>query len=252
MKLGVFYTVFNGTELLEGALRNILPHVDVVLLHYQNTSNRGHKSHEFREWFENRETLSDKIHTLRYKPLTNWSQTKENETRKHNIAIDFLRSKSCTHFLMSACDHYYNPHEFEAYKEEASHYDITWTSMYTYYKKPTWQLTPMETYYMPFICKLYPNTKICTKFPVLVDPACGIWPYKSTRQFESNELILHHYSMVRKDIRNKFINAAANINWKDRVEKFAKEYENYDIKSNPGVSYFQGRKIKEVPNWFNI
>ena len=36
------------------------------------------------------------------------------------------------------------------------------------------------------------------------------------------------------------------------LSEFVKELENYDIEVNKGVSYFQGRKIKVVPNWFNI
>ena len=255
MKLGVFYTIYNGTELLNGAIRNIEPYVDVILLHYQNTSNRGHKSKEFLEWFEaNKHKLSPKIRVLKYKPIKNWKATKQNEAIKHNIAIDFLRQEGCTHFMMSACDHYYNPHEFKAAKDNliAKPFDVTYTKMYTYYKEPTWRVTPMENYYMPFICKLTPVTRIGGRLPVLVDPSCNITPYKSYKEYDEKELILHHYSMIRQDIRNKFINAAANINWSGKVNEFVNEYENYDIVDNPGVSYFQGRKIKVVPNWFRI
>lgn len=254
MKLGIFFTIYNGTELLKGAIRNIEPYVDVILLHYQTTSNRGHKSNEFHEWCHNNESVlkNKKVHILKYKPRNDWQQTKKNERIKHNQAIDFLRKEGCSHFIMSACDHYYNPHEFKAAKEEliAIPNDITYTKMYTYYKDPSWQLTPMEDYYMPFICKLTPETKICSRFPVRVDPSCGIWPYKTYKGYDEKQLILHHYSMIRQDIRNKFKNAAASINW--NADAFVNEYENYDIRVNPGVKYFQGRKIKVVPNWFKI
>jgi hypothetical protein len=253
MRLGVFYTIFNGTELLNGALRNIEPYVDVILLHYQTTSNRGHKSDEFIEWYQqNKDNLSDKISILRYKPRNDWRATKKNERIKHNQALEFLRKQGCTHFMMSACDHYYEPDQFRNAKEylKENDFDVTWSSMYTYYKYPTWQLTPIENYYMPFICKILPETRICSRFPVRVDPSCGIAPYRTYKGFEPNELILHHYSMIRQDIRNKFENAAASINW--RADEFVNEYENYDLKENKGVSYFQGRKIKVVPNWFNV
>lgn len=255
MKLGVFFTVFNGTELLNGAIRNIEPYVDVILLHYQNTSNRGHKSDEFQKWRkENEGKFSKKIKVLKYKPVNDWRATKQNEARKHTIAIDFLRNEGCSHFMMAACDHYYNPHEFKAAKENliANPYDVTYTKMYTYYKDPCWRIDPMENYYMPFICKLQANTKIGGRLPVLVDPSCNVTPYKTYKEYDPKELILHHYSMIRQDIRNKFINAAANINWQGKVNEFVNEYENYDIVANPGVSYFQGRKIKVVPNWFRI
>lgn len=253
MKLGVFFTIYNGTELLNGAIRNIEPYVDVILLHYQNTSNRGFKSNEFQEWRKDNEgNFSKKIKVLKYKPINNWKATKLNEAIKHTKAIDFLRKEGCTHFIMAACDHYYNPHEFKAAKDNliANPFDITYTKMYTYYKCPTWRVDPMETYYMPFICKLMPTTKIGGRFPVLVDPSCNVTPYKSYKEYDPKVLILHHYSMIRQDIRNKFKNAAASINW--NADKFVEEYENYDIVENPGVSYFQGRKIKVVVNWFNI
>jgi hypothetical protein len=59
--------------------------------------------------------------------------------------------------------------------------------------------------------------------------------------------------MVRENIHDKFRNAAASMRWgKRQAEGFALEYEMYDIDRNPGVSYFRGRKIKIVPNYFNI
>lgn len=257
MKLGAFFTIYNGTELLNGAIRNIEPYCDVILLHYQTTSNRGHKSNEFPEWYEaNKNKLSKKIKILKYKPRNDWQATKKNERIKHNQGIDFLRKEGCTHFLMAACDHYYNPFEFKAAKEylKENDFDVTWTKMYTYYKEPTWRIEPMENYCMPFICKLTNETKICSRFPVRVDPSCGVAPYKTYKGFDPKELILHHYTMIRQDIRNKFRNAAASINWK--ADQFVNEYENYDIKVNKGVSYFSGdgiiRKIKVVPNWFKI
>ena len=257
MKLGIFYSVYNGTELLNGSIRNILPYVDVVLLHYQTTSNRGNRSNEFEEWHEkNKDTLSDKVQILKYRPRNEWDKTKKNERIKYNIAAKHLLEQGCTHFMMAACDHYYEPEQFAWAKAQAKDYQVTWSKMYTYYKYPTWQLTPMENYYMPFICQLTANTKIGYGFPVRVDPANGVAPFKTYRQFEPKELILHHYSMIRQDIRNKFVNAASNINWKNKVNEFVNEYENYDIEVNKGVSYFSGdgniRKIKVVPNWFNI
>ena len=107
---------------------------------------------------------------------------------------------------------------------------------------------------MLFICKLGTQTRIGGRFPVRVDPSCAITPYRTSKGYAEKELILHHYSMIRQDIRSKFKNAAASINW--NADKFVEEYENYDIVDNPGVSYFSGdgvvRKIKVVPNWFRI
>ena len=70
--------------------------------------------------------------------------------------------------------------------------------------------------------------------------------------FPHHEIMLHHYSMVRKDIARKFDNAAIFKRNEEQMKKYVEEYYSYDIKENPGVTYFGGRKIKQVPNQFDI
>ena len=254
ISLAALYTVYNGLELLRPSIRSIYDQVDVIVICWQEVSNTGHKSTEVVEYIEEMYSeFDDKIRFVRFAPDLGLS-TKENEMAKHQHMIDYARSIKCSHFLMMATDHFYLPAEFAHWKQKAFEYDVTITGMYTYYKNPEWQLTPPENYYMPFIHRLYPHTQITTgDYPVLVDPAVKVNTTERVYLFHESEIMLHHYSMIRTDIENKFKNAAASINWTPQdVERFVDEYVNYDININAGISYFNGRRIKQVPNYFNI
>jgi hypothetical protein len=260
MKLAACFTVFNGLELLEKAIQQIEDHVDEIIVCHQIVSNKGNKSdsvHKFIWDLHTRTMYSNKWSFIQFHPDLS-KNTKENERNKHQQMIDYARQLSCTHFFLAATDHFYSPDEFVFGKNtcQVHDYDVTFTKMYTYYKHPTWQLTPIENYYMPFIMKLKPDTKISKVpvYPVVVDPSVQVNTISDHFYiFEEKDLMLHHYSMIRQDIRDKFKNAAASIRWmKDQVDRFIDEYENYDLKENPGLEYFSGRKIKEVPDYFNI
>jgi hypothetical protein len=252
MKLAACYTVFDGAELLEASMKAIESQVDFFVICWQHKSNNG-----------NRIKASDlaKVHRLRgdniiivqYEP--NIGNAKQKERDKHNKMIQVAREYGATHFLMAACDHFYLDYEFEFAKRlcEVMDWDATFTAMYTYYKDPTWQLTPIETYFMPFICKLYPETRIerIPRFPLLVDPSVQMNTWIKYYLFKEFEIMLHHYSMIRKDIEGKFKNAASP--WRPaQVAEFTQEWNGYDINGNPGVKYFQGRKIKVVNDYFNL
>lgn len=256
MRLAACYTVFNGLELLKHSIRSINDHVDDIVICWQSISNKGNKSDEVREFIENMMNEFNPKYTFKkFTPNINLS-TKENEIIKHQMMIDAAKELNCTHFHLTATDHYYIPDEYARAKEiiEKNDYDCTVTNMYTYYKYPTWQLIPIEDYKAPFINKLYPNTRMSTgAFGAYVDPSVKVNTCKRFHCFSEQDIMLHHYSMVRDDVEDKFKNAAASIGWKPgTVERLLKEYNNYDLAKNEGISYFQGRKIKVVPNWFNI
>jgi hypothetical protein len=255
MKLAVCFTVFNGLELLESAVENITNQADKIIICYQDVSNRGEYCPHV-SGFMLRFLNQYKCHVIKYETDLNLN-TKENERKKHQMMIDYAKTLDATHFLLTATDHFYKEDEIIFAKKviKALDYDVTLTAMYTYYKFPTWQLTPIEDYYMPFICKLYPETKIerVRGFPVRVDPSVQINTCKTWHLFPQDQVMLHHYSMIRVDIQNKFRNAAASIRWsKEQVEDFINEFENYDLDRNPGISYFNGRKIKVVDDYFSL
>lgn len=255
MRLAALYNVFNGLELLDKSIQQIENLVDEIVICYQTVSYKGEHKPDV-ESFVDKYRGRAKFHVIKFEPDTSLF-TKENERRKLQLRINFAKQLRCTHFIGMAEDHFYERHEFAQAKHltEKHDYDVTFTSMYTYFKEPTWQLTPIEDYYAPFISKLYPDTLVAKKhmYPLRVDPSvqlstCGKW-----HLWEKDVIMLHHFSMVRSDIEHKFRNAAASVRWPaGRVEKFIEEYNNYNLAENPGVSYFQGRKIKVVNNYFGL
>lgn len=255
MALAACYTIFNGLELLEKSIQQIESEVDFVVLCYQTTSNKGYTSEEVLPFLQ-RFKDNKKFHLLLFQPDMK-KNTKQNERDKHQLMLHYSRVLGCTHFLLSACDHYYNKEQFAAAKQfhYSNNLDVTFTKMFTYYKDPTWQLYPMEDYYMPFIMKLYPESRIdrMAKFPLKTDPSVQINTYAKWALLAPKVLVLHHYSMIRVDIKEKFLNAAASIRWKQSdINDFTSEYLNYSLEKNVGLKYFGGRKVKKVTDYFNL
>lgn len=254
MRLAALITVFNGLELLDKAIENILKQVDEIIIAYQDVSNKGNLSNDVFPAVRKYIGMA-KFTVVKFEPVPGIN-TKDNERSKHNLLLEQAKKLHCTHFLFMATDHFYLPEEFAAAKQQVRH-DVTFTAMYTYYKNVTWQLTPIEEYYMPFICKLYPETQVtkCRSafYPCRVDPALMINTCATYRILSPELIMLHHYSMIRNDIRNKFANAAASIRWKpEQVQGFIDEYENYNPEENKGITYFQGRKVKVVADYFGL
>lgn len=253
MRLAALYTVWNGLELLNGSINQIKDSVDVIFIGWQYKSNKGEVSQEVEAFLEQYEN-DEKIILVEFMPDFR-NNTKLNELNKHNLLLEEARAFGCSHFFISATDHYYNPQEFRNAKEliNVNNYDVTLSSMFTYYKRPEWRIEPPESYLMPFICKINKETKFAFSgaYPFDVDPSLKVFPLKNVHNFKRGVLIMHHFSMIRKDIENKFNNAAASIRWTpSKINNFIKEYN--EAKEGDSISYFGGRKIKSVENIFNI
>ncbi len=255
MKLAAMYSVFNATELLAGSIEQIYDHVDGICIAWQRISNRGEEIKEI--------DLIELFHLEKMKKVTllEWQpnlniQTKENERAKYQMRLEWAKKEGFTHYFTSATDHFYVPEEFAKAKKvcELTGFDVTFTKMFTYYKDPTWRLTPIEDYLMPFICELKPNTMV-TATPYKnhrTDPSVRIAPVETLFEFPQDQIMMHHFSMVRWDIEHKFRNAAASVNWPQKIDGFVEEYHTYDIEENPGVSFFKGRKIEVVDDLFGL
>lgn len=255
MRLAACYSLFNGLELLEGSMRSVIEDVDMIILcvnthsHFGTPDNRPAK---FVEKYRNKPGF----HIISYTPDQSIN-SKENERRKHQLMINKARELSASHFILMAEDHFYMPREFRQAKKVVEHLSLStsFTRMFTYYKYPTWRLTPIEDYSCPFITRLDSDLKISRNpaYPIKVDPSLEIDRVGNWHLFDEKTIMLHHFSMVRDDIAYKFQNAAASIRWNaDRIGVFLKEYNEYDIKTNPGITYFKGRKIEIVEDTFGI
>ena len=237
-KLILCYTYFNGIEQLKHSFAKMAGLVDDIIICYQTVSNTGNVNENVLEELE-----PFHIHKIQYHTDLNLN-TKENERRKHNQMIREARKLGATHFILSAVDHVYSYQDIQkALNEDV---DVTFSRMYTYYKRDNWRVEPPEDYYMPFIHKMYENTCIAIRndYPVLTDPSVRVNTMDSFKVYDINECVLHHYSMVRNDIHNKFNNSASRGNWSDeKLQCFIEEFEN--AKLGDSISYFKGRKIVE-------
>jgi hypothetical protein len=254
MKLVAIYSVFDGIEFLRGAMKSIENCVDGFIIIYQKTSNHGEVDGTVMDQVMKSVSEFENICLMPFEPNLRLPD-KKNELNKHNQSIELAKAMGFSHFIIGAVDHYFDELEFQRAKEKAEDFDLTLTGMFTYFKKPTWQLTPIETYLMPFICKLYPETKFVEpvwKLPYVVDPSVRINTTAKHYLFAQDEIMMHHFSMVRADVAKKIRNAAGHKRWGNKINNYLHEAEHYSIEQNKGIEYFHGRTVVEVPNQFNI
>ena len=245
MRLAACYTVFNGIELLEHAINSVKNHVDEIIICYQVISNYGNECKDALDFVER---FPDYTY-LNYEPDLK-VDAKTNEKRKHQILIEAARSKKCSHFFLSATDHFYKEDEILYAKNlvETTGVKTTYSKMITYFKEPTLRLEPLETYYMPFICSTSVN--IGSLAPVLVDPACAFKPFAPYYVFREDEVLMHHFSWIRKDIDSKLDNAAAKVNWPDKIEEFKDKYNNFKLGDK--FPYYPNHEIVECEDIFKL
>jgi len=261
MKTALLYTFWTGddVEMLKRSIQHNGLFVDRIIVFYQKTSNTGNfNENPFQFLFKSsvikRENYSVMMENGIVVSFKNFEPdlslpTKENERIKHNLMIQTAKSQGFTHFIMAAADHFYNENTFENAKKLIleSDPDVIFTKMITYYKREKWAIWPLESYCMPFIHKMHPDTEISksVEYPVLVDPSVKVNTIGSFHIMEPKDGILHHYSMIRTDIEKKFRNAAASVRWsKEQVEGFIKEYKNAEIGDK--LTYFKGAEIRKI------
>ena len=252
MKLAILYTTWTGDDMamLKDSIDNHLPYVDGALVFMDNTSLFGEKI-PFAEKHRIDFQLSNSKIQL-FKRNINallFGHTKEKERIKHNEMIQEAKEQGFTHFILAAGDHFYGPEAFEIGKRMAIEFDfdVSLTKMITYYRTKDLAVWPLEDYCMPFIHKMYPETEISkdAKYIQRVDPSVKVNTSRKVCRIHESEAILHHYSMVRKNILRKFRNAAASIRWtKEQTDTFIHEYNNAQIGDK--ITYFQGRELKKA------
>jgi hypothetical protein len=255
MRLGVSYNIFDGEELLEGSIKQIRSEVDYISVVYQTISNFGNKCNEELIPLLNRlksEGLVDELYE--YKPkIENGGHY--NEIVKRNIGLYISQGNRCTHHMSMDSDEFYLLEQFKYLKNKLidGDYDSSYCQMKTYFKEPTYEIFPYNTYYVSLIFKILNNStyKFGNISPVLVDP---------TRRMDSNkpliltrdEMEMHHMSYVRKNIKTKLINSSSKDAFKN-IDEFLKMYDEYKL----GDIFFTttppgNERTKLVDNIFNI
>lgn len=260
MKLAAVYNVWDGDELLLGSIKQIRSLVDVVIIVYQRESHRGNINPELDRTLTLIQGMNLVDHFEQYKPTYNKGGALLSfETHKRNLGLEIARDYACTHYLHIDCDEYYLPEQFKYAKDMITDSGIrnTFCHLATYFLKPTWRLTPDESYLVPFIQKLgADNTgpqNSWDKF--VVDPSRRPSVKPPYIIFNTDQLLMHHFSWVRRDLGMKLRNSSANDvpGFRSQVEDMIVKCE--EFKNFPGtnaVPWYHNHTITEVGNQFHI
>jgi hypothetical protein len=255
MKLGACYNLFDGEELLESSITQIREYLDYVTVVYQTTSYYGNKCNS---------NLLDVLEDLKSKKLidsileyrTVDTLPHVNEINKRNIGLELSINNGCSHHMSMDSDEFFIKTQFDNLKKVMSEndYDSSYCKMISYYKSGEYIRIPNEEYYVPLIYKINKNNRFQHGIycPVEVDPTRRIMSEKF-KIFKRDELEMHHFSMVRDNIRSKLDNSSAKKLFVNNIDSIVECYNKWEYPNDviwPGnPPYFV--KIKKVKNLFN-
>jgi len=246
MKLAAIYNVFDGVELLRGSMNTLRYQVDLFIIVWQDVSN-------YNEFFNPMPFIDvsgyKEVILHKYNPVIPGSGS-SNERNKRNIGLELAKSHGCTHFMHVDVDEYYEDIWKAKASFEKSGAKGSVCKLYTYFKTPTLRFETPDEYYVPFIHALNPDTIAgysITNYPFWVDP--------TRRVNEENVVLLedvfmHHYSWVRKDISLKVRNSSARANFEKTT--LLKDYYSESIGEGSIVKDYHEKKLITVDNIFNI
>lgn len=211
MKLAAIYNIWDGEEWLEKSINSIREHVDVVIC----------VSSLYSGWGEFYPGGLTKAQELKKRGLVDshrkfdgsGSNPQKIEINKRLRGLELAKEQGCTHFLYMDCDELYNPKQFAEARNmvDKNNYAATACSIQSYYKWK-YKAKNLDNYYVPFICKIFNSTTHARRFPAYVDPTRGVKPNKPFYLFSSEEVVMHHHTWSRNDIKRKFNNSTAKMN----------------------------------------
>lgn len=244
MKLCAIFCVWDDYDLLYHSTENIRPLVDGIIIIASEKSNYGEVS-----------------------PIPFWSRDKvfqwepelhhpmNNETAKRNYGLKIAREEGYTHFIMMDADEFYNPIDFEREKQrfhvKPELQGLVCASQ-VYFKSPTLTIG-LDTTRVPFIHKLTPTLKheFNKHYPmaweerqIRIDPTRSL---NINSGVEWSDIVMHHYSWVRKDYDKKIRNSTARANIERSTIK-----EDLLLAKAGEMCKFYGKVLHAVPNYFNL
>lgn len=181
--------------------------IDVIIV-YSNASNYG-------QIVNNDLILKPyRCHKFKCEPLASLPP-RDNETRKRNYGLDKARELGYKYFIACDVDEFYLPEAFDIDIDNGSV-----VSCQTYFKSPRLTIG-LDTTLVPFIHKLTPTIRhefnrnypyAWIKGHIRIDPTRSL--NISSGVVLREDIRMHHYSYVRKDIEQKINNSTASGNIK--------------------------------------
>lgn len=217
MILGQAYIVYDGTELLEYAIKPIKNQIDYLCVLYQKTSWFGDKAsdedittlHRLRD----EGLIDDLILFNDFEPLNSYSNknistSKRFETKKRQVGLDYCRKFGCTHYLCSDVDEFYLPDQFSLAKDIIIQDRLSRTALkyWNYINKPIYKIDHIFGN-VPFICRIGPKSKMGSHFFVPCDPTRGVsvrLKSPKNRLLDPDSIMMHHMETIRKDLSKKY------------------------------------------------
>ena len=237
MRLGVSYNLFDGEELLEHSIRCIREKVDYISIVYQTVSNYDQACSDDLIDTLNRLKSMGLVDELQIYTPKMFSRDKNNasynELEKRNIGLNISRRNNCTHHMSIDCDEFYVPEQFEYMKATIveGDYDSATCHYTNYYNDSIYKIDgPYHEAYVSTIYKI--NDDTAYKFrsknsPVKIDPTRKT-NNKNYIVFDRLEVEMHHMSMVRKDLRRKYMSSTYNKHGFKDVESAIRCYDRWE------------------------
>lgn len=269
MNLGVIYNFFDGEELLEQSINQIRDQSNIIILVYQRTSNWGIPITKEALHLVKKLVKSGKVDkAIEYVPKR-MDPAHISELNKRNTGLAECKKFKCSHFMHMDADEFYTKEQFALAKKtiEDTDSDIGFCLFHNYFKSPSYQEVDTRGFYkMPsgsqrtcvaIMTKLTSDTACVLGaydsrgMKILVDPTRQALPIRRIYLFNPKEVIMHHMSWVRRDIRSKLYNSTCreNSGFEKKIKGAIKLYPNW----KPGDRMpFAPKKIHIVPNYFHI
>lgn len=249
MKLCAIYNVWDDWDMLEYSMINIQKSVDGVIVVDSKKSNYGEEITSARYSFSGVVTV-----VMREPQYPNAMQS---ETDKRNFGLQKARELGYTHFITMDADEFYHPEDVSRGKrmfhDDPDLKGIV-VSSHVYFKSPTLTIG-LDTTRVPFIHKITPDLKheFNRKYPFAWE---GIRDIKidPTRSLNINdgvkflpEMVMHHYSWIRKDYEKKIRNSSARANLEKSTIR-----EDLRVAKAGELCKFYNKVLSTAPNHFNL
>lgn len=197
--------------MLKYSVANIRPLVDGIIIVGSETSNYGEVSPIPDEW------RTDEL----YIKEPSLAHPMHAETSKRNYGLSIAREQGYTHFVTMDADEFYDPVDFLVEKQRfIDNPDLAGLvcGSLVYFGRPDLTIG-MDTTLVPFIHKITTDLKhdFNLRYPFAWENGRNI-RIDPTRSFNINSgvewsnIVMHHYSWVRKDYAKKIRNSTARAN----------------------------------------
>lgn len=252
MKLTSIVNVWaDCVELLPHCIANHLQFCDGVIVVWSQYSNHGVKNDAVLEYIL-ANGHDSRVEFVQLEPIKG-AKPLENETRKRNHGLGLARQKGFTHILISDADEFYIPEEVEEEKKRFENPNLNGLvcGMFVFVKLPTlWTNTYTR---VAFIQKITKDLSVgrFKDFPfayegktAFIDPSRRVSHKKG---IELSEIMMHHFSYIRKNIDLKINNSSAKLKRSRQVI--------YDElrDAKPGyISKLYHQPLQECENYFDI